>query len=133
VVTTLVIAFGAVTYPMYALAVAHANDNATGDDFVIIAGGLLLLYGFGTMVGPIAAAFAMERFAPEGLFAFTAAVDAAIIGYTFYRMQQRAPRPTREPFQAMPLPRNVTPESAVLDPRSEPPPAAVAGTIDADA
>ena len=40
-------------YPMYALAVAHANDFAGEDEFVRIAGGLLLLYGFGTMVGPM--------------------------------------------------------------------------------
>ena len=68
--SALVVLFGAMIYPMYALAVAHANDFAAPDDFVKIAGGLLLLLGFGTMVGPILAAEAMEQFAPEGLFAF---------------------------------------------------------------
>src|SRR4029079_7281785 len=46
----LVVVFGAAIYPMYAIAVAHANDFATSDYFVKIAGGLLLLVGFGTMI-----------------------------------------------------------------------------------
>jgi MFS family permease len=120
VVTGLVIAFGAMSYPMYALTVAHANDFAAGDDFVRIAGGLLLLYGIGTMIGPVVAAQAMDRIAPDGLFAFTAAIHLVMVAYTLVRMSRRAaPELTlRETFRGLPLPRTVTPESAVLDPRA---------------
>lgn len=120
-VTSLVVVFGAMIFPMYALAVAHANDFAAEDDFVKIASGLLLLYGVGTVIGPIAAAVAMERIAPEGLFAFTAAVHLLFVGYTFLRMRRRSASnvQTREAFQALPLPKTVTPESVVLDPRAE--------------
>ena len=116
----LVIVFGAMIYPMYALAVAHANDFAAEDEFVRIAGGLLLLYGFGTMVGPIAAAQAMDRIAPDGLFAFTAATHLVMAAYIYLRMSRRAPPAvvTRETFRGMPVPKTVTPESAVLDPRA---------------
>ena len=48
-------------YPMYALSVAHANDFASPDDFVKVSSGLLLLYGIGTMIGPVLAAFAMQN------------------------------------------------------------------------
>jgi predicted MFS family arabinose efflux permease len=116
----LVIVFGAMVYPMYALSVAHANDFAAEDEFVKIAGGLLLLYGFGTMVGPVAAAQAMDRIAPDGLFAFTASVHLIMAAYIYFRMSRRAPPTpvTRETFHGMPVPKTVTPESAVLDPRA---------------
>jgi MFS family permease len=116
----LVIVFGASIYPMYAIAVAHANDFAAADDFVKIAGGLLLLLGFGTMIGPILAAQAMERLMPEGLFAFAAIVHLLLALYTLYRMSQRAVpvRPERENFQGLPDPKTATPESASLDPRA---------------
>jgi MFS family permease len=119
-VVAMVILYGAMAYPMYALAVAHANDFAAAEDFIKIAGGLLLLYGVGTMIGPIVAAFVMERYAPQGLFAYTAAVHLLIIAHTLFRMTRRAAPDllTRETFQGLPLPKNVTTESAVLDPRS---------------
>lgn len=119
-VTGLVIVFGAMAYPMYALSVAHANDFAGPEDFVKISGGLLLLYGVGTMIGPIIAAAGMDLIAPEGLFAFTAAVHFLIIAYALHRMRRRPPlaQAARETFQGLPLPKTVTPESAVLDPRA---------------
>jgi MFS family permease len=131
-ITGLVVLYGAMAYPMYALSVAHANDFAGADEFVKIASGLLLLYGGGTMIGPIVAAFAMQYWIPEGLFAFTASVHVLVVGYTLFRMTRRAPRSveTRETFQGLPLPKTVTPESAVLDPRAagDPPPSAAAET-----
>ncbi len=126
-ITGLIVCYGAMIYPMYALSVAHANDFAGADEFVKTASGLLLLYGFGTMVGPLVAAFAMQYWIPEGLFAFTVSVHVLVVGYTLFRMTRRAPPSvgTRETFHGLPLPKTVTPESAVLDPRaSEDPPAA---------
>lgn len=117
-VTGLVILFGGSIYPMYGIAVAHANDFASADDFVKIAGGLLLLLGFGTMIGPILASLAMQHFIPEGLFAFAAIVHLLLASYTVYRMSRRQ-APSREAFQGLPL-KAVTPESATLDPRAEP-------------
>ena len=96
--SALVVVFGAMIYPMYALAVAHANDFATADEFVKIAGGLLLLLGFGMMLGPIIAAVAMDRLMPEGLFVFTALVHLLLALYTLYRMSRRA-APARRPRQ----------------------------------
>jgi MFS family permease len=119
-VTLLVVFWGAMIYPMYSLAVAHANDFAGPDEFVKIAGGLLLLLGVGTMIGPIAAAAAMEWTVPEGLFAFTTAVHIVVVGYVIFRMSQRpsADPVLREAFQGLPVGRTATPEAAVLDPRA---------------
>jgi MFS family permease len=120
VVAGIAILFGAMIYPMYGIAVAHANDFAAPDDFVRIAGGLLLLLGFGSMIGPILASLAMQHIMPEGLFGFAATVHFLLGLYTVYRMSKRQ-APSREAFQGLPL-KAVTPESATLDPRSEPPP-----------
>jgi MFS family permease len=117
-----IVVFGATIYPMYALAVAHANDFARPDEFVKVAGGLLLLLGTGTMIGPILAAELMQNWMPEGLFAFTAAMHALLILYALYRMRIRqVPASPRESFKGVPLPKIATPESTTLDPRATPP------------
>jgi MFS family permease len=120
-VLILVGCYGALTYPLYGLAVAHANDYADAGDFVAVSGGLLLLYGAGTMVGPLAASAAMTALGPYALFAVTAASHAAIAGYAFYRTYKRAPIPqeVRDTFRNVPSPRALTPETAALDPRAE--------------
>ena len=141
-ITGLLTLYGAMAYPMYALSVAHANDFAGADEFVKTASGLLLLYGFGTMIGPVVAAYAMQNWIPEGLFAFTAAVHVMVVAYTLFRMTKRTPPgpETRETFKGLPLPKIVTPESATLDPRAEPAllpdpsePAAPSGPVGASA
>jgi MFS family permease len=118
VVIGLAIIFGAMIYPQYALTVAHANDFAAPDEFVKIAGGLLLLLGIGTMIGPFLAAMAMEHFIPEGLFAFTAASHLLLALYTTFRMSRRT-APPGPAFRGVPIAKGGgTPESVVLDPRA---------------
>jgi MFS family permease len=113
--------YGALTYPLYGLAVAQANDYADPGDFVAVSGGLLLLYGAGTMVGPLAASLAMTALGPEALFAVTAVAHLTIAAYALYRTTRRAkiPENVREAFRTVPSPRAATPESAALDPRAE--------------
>jgi MFS family permease len=121
VVLPLVAIYGGLAYPLYGLAVAHANDYADSSEFVTVSGGLLLLYGVGTMVGPPAAAFAMTGLGPEALFIATAGGHVVIAGYAYYRTTRRAPIPesVREAYRPMPSGRGLTPESAALDPRAE--------------
>ncbi|WP_315924779.1 MFS transporter [Mesorhizobium sp. SP-1A] len=113
-------AYGAFAYILYSIAVAHANDHASPEDFVKVSGGLLLLYGFGTMIGPLLAAALMDRIRPEGLFLATALAHLALAGYTMLRIRQRAPVPIedREAFKTQPAERAVTPEAVRLDPRT---------------
>lgn len=113
--------YGALTYPIYGLAVAHANDYTDPGDFVSVSGGLLLLYGAGTMVGPLAASFAMTTIGPAALFLVTGLSHSSIAGYTFYRTYRRgrAPESLREAFLNVPISRAMTPQTASLDPRAE--------------
>ncbi len=129
-------AYGGLAYTLYSISVAHANDHASQEDFVKVSGGLLLLYGFGTMIGPLAGAALMERMRPESLFLATAVAHFALAAYALLRISRRAPVPVaeRESFMTHPSERAVTPELLRLDPRSEPEPeedaAAVAEAVE---
>lgn len=115
-------AYGALAYTLYSLAVAHANDHASAGEFAKVSGGLLLLYGYGTMVGPVLGAALMSAMRPESLFLATAAAHAAIAAYTLLRIRRRAPVPLeeREAFKTLPADRAGTPQGARLDPRTRP-------------
>ncbi|GGA95702.1 MFS transporter [Brucella endophytica] len=112
--------YGGLAYALYPVAVAHANDFAASENYVKISGGLLLLYGFGTMIGPLVAAFAMEYLWPAALFAVTALAHISITAYAIVRSRQRAApsREEKENFQSLPE-RAATPEGLKLIPRAE--------------
>lgn len=115
-------AYGGFAYTLYSLAVAHANDHASPEDFVKVSGGLLLLYGFGTMIGPMLASALMSAMRPESLFLATALAHFLLAAYTALRISRRAAVPVgnREAFKTLPAERSVTPEALRLDPRTRP-------------
>ena len=119
VVLTLSGLFGAAAFSLYGIAVAHANDHADAGAFVKVSGGLLMLFGLGTIVGPILAAWAMNRIGPEGLFIVTAGAHLMIIVYAIQRTYRRASVPIlgRQLFKTMLGERALTPEAVRLDPR----------------
>ncbi len=80
--------FGAGAFPLYALAVAHANDSADAAQSVEVSSGLLLLYGMGAAVGPLLASIGRELLNAPSLFLFTAAVHLLLVGYVVWRMSQ---------------------------------------------
>ena len=114
-------AYGALAYTLYSVAVAHANDHASAEDFVKVSGGLLLLYGIGTMIGPMLGAALMDRLRPEGLLLATALAHGGLAAFALLRVRRRAPVPVgeREAFKTLPAERAATPASVMLDPRRE--------------
>ena len=84
-------AFGAGAFPLYALAVAHANDYADASESVEVSSGLLLIYGMGAAAGPLLASLWREAMGGPSLFFFTAAVHIVLIAYVLWRMAQRVP------------------------------------------
>jgi MFS family permease len=93
-------AFGASALPGYSLAAAHAYDHADPSDYVGTASSLLLVNGLGSVVGPIAAAFLLRASPGGGLYLFTAATHAALLGFVLWRVTRRAapPEQARESF-----------------------------------
>lgn len=120
----LVAVYGAAANALYPIAVAHANDFAAPEEFVKVSGGLLLLFGIGTIIGPTIGGPVMSQFGPYTLFAVTALAHVALTGYALYRSRLRAAVPTADRGNMPNIPvygnASVTPESLMLDPRSDP-------------
>jgi len=81
--------FGCALFPIYGLNVAHGNDLAKPDEYVEVSGGLMILYGLGTVVGPICAGSIMSRFGSGSLFIFIAVLFAAYSAYALWRISRR--------------------------------------------
>lgn len=114
--------FGGMIYSMYPVIVAHANDHAAPGEFLKTSGGLLMLYGVGTMIGPIAAAALMSATSPSALFHVTAGAHLLMVLFTIWRMTQRASLSVAEKSDFVPVittGRLSTPETAAMDPRSD--------------
>ena len=114
--------YGAMSYTLYSIIVAHANDYADADKFVTVSSGLLLLYGIGTIIGPTVGGILMAGNAPYRLFLVTGLAHLAVAAYAIYRSTRRAaiPADIRETFSSVPASRSATPESIALDPRANP-------------
>ncbi|MEP0236006.1 MAG: MFS transporter [Roseibium sp.] len=120
VTIALVAAFGGTIYAMYPVIVAHASDHADPGDFLKTSGGLLLIFGTGTMIGPLAAAGLMTATYPGALFQVTAVAHLCMIIFAIWRMTQRATLDTDEKTDFVPVVstgRLSTPETSLLDPR----------------
>ncbi len=120
----LVACYGATANALYPIAVAHANDFAGSDDFVKVSGGLLLLFGIGTIIGPTLGGPVMTHLGPYALFAVTAAAHVTLTSYALFRSRRRAaiPASDRENFSSMQAATSPmgTQEGLNLDPRAAP-------------
>lgn len=85
--------WGAIAFPLYAIAVAHANDFAEADDYVMMSSGLLLMYGIGAIIGPFAASTIMTWTNAAGLYAYTGIVHLCLAAFVAYRMLHRTSAP----------------------------------------
>lgn len=115
--------FGASVFAMYPVIVAHASDHAAPGTFIQVSGGLLLVFGIGSIIGPTVAGFAMTSFGNNSLFAVTGIAHILLLGFAALRLWKRAAVAPEEKvaFQAAPLPRSTTPETAVLAEQEEGP------------
>ncbi|MEM8540005.1 MAG: MFS transporter [Pseudomonadota bacterium] len=118
---TLMFLFGGILMPLYSLVVSHANDHAASGEFVEISSGLLIVFGVGSMVGPIIAGLLMDIVGRNGLFWTMIIGYAAFAGFTSYRLTQRQALSEEErgDFAYSPIGRSQTPEVWQLDPRSD--------------
>lgn len=79
-------AWGAMAFPLNSISVAHANDKAKPDEYVVLSSGLLLMYGLGAIAGPFVASVVMSVTGPGGLFTFTALVHGTLLLYIMNRL-----------------------------------------------
>lgn len=112
-------AYGGIGVSLYSLAVAHANDYIDPADLVPASAGLLLAFGIGAVIGPIASTTAMDTLGHWGFYGFGALVSALVGCFALWRMTQRRAVPMDEqgPWVAV---SRTSPMAAELDPRWDP-------------
>lgn len=115
--------FGAGSLSYYAVAVANAADRASPDEITSMMAGILVIWGIGSVIGPIAAGLFLQILpGGAGLFVFAALALGALTLACLSRAAIAPPVPAgeREPF-------NVSPATSLaiagIDPRGEPVPA----------
>jgi MFS family permease len=107
---------GTVLYPVYSLNVAHANDLAEPDEYVTLSSAIMILYGMGTVTGPLMAGSLMQWFGPNALILFLAAAFALYSGYAAWRITRRPDNAAdKTDFQAVALPMQGTDGASPLN------------------
>lgn len=107
--------FGGLSFALYPLCVAHANDRLEPEQRVAASGGLVLTYSAGAAAGPLAAASLMTVAGPQGLFLFIALCAGGALMFGVWRQIRTLPTPAEQQQHYQVLPRT-TPVSASLDP-----------------
>jgi MFS family permease len=118
--TTLGFLWGAFSMTMYAICLAHANDNADSSDFVDIGSAMLITFGLSSAIGaPIASVF-MNLLGHEFLFVFMGLSFILFSIILFARRQTHTlPTMTEDNEEFHMIAGMTTPEVYNLDPRSE--------------
>src|SRR3546814_7230540 len=78
--------FGGLSFALYPLCVAFANDRLLPSERVTASGQLVLLYSAGAALGPLGAAAAMTRAGAGGLFLFIALAAGAMLVFSLWRL-----------------------------------------------
>jgi MFS family permease len=109
--------FGGLSATLYPLCLSHANDFMTPDQLVPAAAALLMWFGIGSVVGPIAASALMTLVGPWGLFLWTGLASAVLAAFTAYRMTRRTAKPKDEQGSFVAVPATSSSIVVELDPR----------------
>jgi MFS family permease len=112
--------YGGLSYSIYPIALAHANDFMRAEEIVPASAGLLLMFGVGSAVGPILASHMMGLTGFNGLFLYIGAIAGMLALFTLYRMTARQAKPLEEQGVFVPMPQTTTtPIAMELNPRAE--------------
>ncbi len=112
--------YGAIASTVYPMCVAYVNDRVDPQDRTPAAGGLILAYSTGAVIGPVSASAIMAPglLGPPGLFAFNGlvAMTAVIIGIFRMFVRESVPLEDQAQFQ---IAARTTPAATALDTRGE--------------
>ncbi|ADE14233.1 major facilitator superfamily MFS_1 [Nitrosococcus halophilus Nc 4] len=105
VVVLLLLAFlyGGVSFPVYALAVAHLNDHLKPGEVLEATRSILLVYGAGSALGPVVAGFCIATWGAPSFLEYLAAILALLGLFGLYRTRRSAPVPVEEQGEFVPM------------------------------
>lgn len=92
--------YGALTFPLYTVAVSHVNDVVLPEHRVSASGAMILLFGAGSVLGPILASAAMDWSGPAGYFLALAAVSFLFGLFSLWRLVARQRSAPQQPVQS---------------------------------
>ena len=112
--------YGAFSFPLYAICLAHANDRVGHDRMVEVSSGLLLVFAASASLGPLLASSLMALAGREALFIYLAVVQAGLVAVALARRARTSapPAETQDPFVDLP---RTSPAVFELDPRAAAP------------
>jgi MFS family permease len=88
--------WGALSFPVYSISVAQANDRADPGTFVMVSSGLLLMYGIGAIIGPFLSSSIMTMLGAGSLFLFAAVAHIALAIFIASRRRHEMKVPLME-------------------------------------
>ncbi|MEM6986447.1 MAG: MFS transporter [Pseudomonadota bacterium] len=94
--------FGLVTFPIFSVASAHANDFAKADSVIEISASLMFWYGIGAIASPLLASYLIDSFGPTALFVFISVAHVALALFGLKRMLARPSASERTPYRYLP-------------------------------
>ncbi len=109
--------FGALTMPLYAMALAIAADNSASDEFVLIGTSVLLLNALSAAVAPLALGQLMDSLGAPALFHAFAVMLIIGAGYVALQRKNTSAAPVAEQVPFAAAAPDMAPTSFDLDPR----------------
>jgi MFS family permease len=108
--------FGASIFAMYPVMIAHANDHASPDEYLQTSGGLLMVFGLGSIAGPLIAGAGMSNIGVSGLFLTTVGAHVLLVVFALFRITRRSAvaSEAKAEFVVSPPTRSSTPETIAL-------------------
>lgn len=85
----LITIFGTLALPIYSLIIAHANDHLEKEQVLGASAKLVLLYGTGSVLGPLLVGQMMKHVGPEGFLVYLIAVYGVLTLFALLRRMQR--------------------------------------------
>lgn len=102
VVYTSALLFGFVTFPVFSLSAAHANDFSEPGHAVELSASLMFLYGIGAIASPLFSSYLMQTGGPSMLFIMIACAHLVLAIFGMYRMVAGPQTETRRPYKYLP-------------------------------
>ena len=86
---------GFVTFPVFSIASAHANDFANDDERVELAASLMFFFAVGAIAAPYIASMLIAGFGPSALFVLISVGHGFLVAFGLWRMSARPTEDTR--------------------------------------
>lgn len=109
--------WGGCAMTLYAISLAHANDRAPPEEFVMVSSALLLTYGLSSAIGASSASMLMAAIGPAGMFVFAGGCFVVFASAVALRRREHVlpVHDETEPFRVIAA---TSPAAFELDPRT---------------